>query len=674
MRHCLSVSVLGRTAVSAGLLWVGALAWAQGAPEDAFRQPCDQAAAHLAASKPKEALALLEPLFRSPGLAKSPHRDRVAYYLGCAAFQLENDIVAGRALASLSPFEATPYGPHARYLLGRLHHRAGEYAEALLNYDAVPPLYDRQVASAKQALANPQALKDHPAEKARLEALVKAAPPDFVSETLFHAGVVLYEQNAYGDAVQKFALFAQKDRRPAWLEEARLRTGMCQVRMSQPAEALKTLQPLQDHPKLARSVRWWMARAVLATPEGRPADAAEHLKKAIAAPETDPGPTTADLLLALGDALDRAGKPGEAVEAYKKLLATGVRAEEALARLVGAHAAAKQYPEADQAAARFEQQFPGSVLLGDVLLRRADSTFAQAQASNKPELFAEALKRYAQLMNGVSGATANAARYRTAVAQYRLGKFEEALETLRAIPDGERAGELLGACFLQAECLIRLTPPAEDAGDAILAEAVLQNMQEAVAQLQKFMPQAGAQAPEAMLKLAGCFRQEAVLLVAPAERVQAATSARELYEAFRAQFASHPLKPVAEYERANCFALAGDVAMAITKLERFRAEPLASASLAPLANLRQAQLYRASGQPQLAATVLAECRARHEAALLKDPARAAWVPLLRYHHAAALKELKQAAEAAKILESVVKDYGASEWAEPSRRLLKEVKP
>ena len=30
--------------------------------------------------------------------------------------------------------------------------------------------------------------------------------------------------------------------------------------------------------------------------------------------------------------------------------------------------------------------------------------------------------------------------------------------------------------------------------------------------------------------------------------------------------------------------------------------------------------------------------------------------------------------AAKILESIVKEYGASEWAAPSQRLLKEVKP
>ena len=40
----------------------------------------------------------------------------------------------------------------------------------------------------------------------------------------------------------------------------------------------------------------------------------------------------------------------------------------------------------------------------------------------------------------------------------------------------------------------------------------------------------------------------------------------------------------------------------------------------------------------------------------------------------AVEDFKQAAEAAQILESIVKEYGASEWVAPSQRLLKEVKP
>src|SRR5262249_38617573 len=169
--------------------------------------------------------------------------------------------------------------------------------------------------------------------------------PDYVSETYFHAGVVLYELKSFPEAIAKFALFAQKDKRPVWLEEARLRTGMSHARMGQHAEALKTLQPLQDHGRLMRTVRWWMAKSILSTPEGKAADAAEHLKKAAAAPEAESGPETNEILLALGQALERAGKPAEAVEVYKKL-----PGEEPLARLVGAPASAKQCREADAAA------------------------------------------------------------------------------------------------------------------------------------------------------------------------------------------------------------------------------------------------------------------------------------------------------------------------------------
>ena len=645
-----------------------------GAQDDAFRGPCDQAAANLAAAKNKEVVAALEPLLRDAALSKSPNKDRVCYYLGCAAFALDSDVVAGRALSRLTPFEASPYAPHARYLLGRLHHRSGEYSEAAVHYDAVPASYEKQLAAARQALGNAAALKDKPAEKAFLEAYVKGPAPDYVAEAIFYSGVLYYEMKGFPDALTRFVLFSQKDKRPVWQEENRLRMGMCQVRMGQGPEALKTLQPLQDHARLARAVRWWMAKAVLSIPEGKPADAAEHLKKAAAAPEVESGPATPEILLTLGDALERAGKSGEAVAVYQQVVTQNVRAEEGLARLVGAHAGAKQYREADAAADKFEKSYPGSPLLGDVLLHRADSGFIEAQAANKPELFIESIKRYERVLGSASGPTANSARYRVALAQFRLGKVDAALASLRAIPEAERAGELTGASALQAECLLKVTPPAEDARDAVVAEATLQNLQEATGLLQKVLPGAGPQTPEMMLRLAHTLRQTAALLAEPGERAAAANSARELYEAFRNQFATHPLRPVAEYERANCYAIIGDNNTAIQKLERFKAEPMASAPVAPLALLRQAQLYRVVGQPQPAAQILADCRAKHEAALLKDPARAAWVPLLRYHHAAALKEVKQMAEAAQILESVVKDYGASEWADPARRLLKEVKP
>ncbi len=609
-----------------------------GVQDDPLKGPCDQAAPLLAASKAKEALAILQPLLRG---AAGPSRDRFHYYLGCAAFGADQDLVAGRALSRLAPFENPLYAAHARYLLGRLHHRAGEATEAALNYDAVPAAFEKMPPAAKNPV------------------------PDFVGDALFHSAVLLYETKAFADALARFQQVLQKDKRPAIQEEARLRVGICQVRASQGPEALKTLQPLLGHARLARPARWWSAQGA-----ATPAEAAEHLKKAVEAPEAEAAPDTNEIQMALGLALEKAGKAAEAVEVYRKL----PPGEASLARLAGALAGAQKYREAEEAFARFEKQHPGSPLSGAVLLRICDGAFAEAQAAPADKaaaLFTDVIARYARVL---AAGPSNAARYRTAVALYRLNRLPEAVAQLREIPDAERTGELTGASLLLAECILRSAPAPEEAVDALRAAGTLKDLQEAAAQLQKALPGAGPQAPEVMLKLAQALRQAAALLADPGERTAAANQARELYEAFRNQFANHALRPVAEYERANCYVLAGDPNTAIQKLARFHQAPFADAPVAPLALLREAQLYRSANNAGQAAAILAECRTKYEAGLAKDPARTAWIPLIRWHHAAALKAANQAAQAAPILESILKDFGGSDWAEPARRLLKEVKP
>ncbi|HEX7901742.1 MAG TPA: tetratricopeptide repeat protein [Planctomycetota bacterium] len=605
------------------------------AQDDALKAPCDQAAAHLAAGKAKDALAVLQPLLKT---AAGPSKDRFHYYLGLAAFGENNDLLAGRALSRLAPFENPLYAAHARYLLGRVHHRAGEATEAAMNYDAVPAAFEKMPPAAKNPV------------------------PDFVGDALFHSAVLLYEQKAFSDALARFVLVLQKEKRPALLDEARLRAGLCQVRADQPAEAVKTLQPLLAHPKLARAARWWSARAA-----ANPAEAVEHLKKALEAPEVVNGPDVPELQLALGDALERAGKPAEAVDVYKKL----PPGEASLARLSGAHASAKQLKEAEAVAQRFEKEYPASPLLSGVLLRLADGAFLEAQAAPSPAAFEAVIQRYERVLSSPQG---NVARYRTALALYRLDKIKEALAQLRQIPENERTGAVGDVALLLAECVMRSAPPAEHATDALQAAALLKDLQEAAAQFQKALPSAGERTPDVMLKLARALQQVATVMADPAEKTAAATAARELYEAFRAQFANHPLRAVAEYERANCYALAGDPNTGLSKLARFHAAPFADAPIAPLALLREAQLIRTAGNPQQAAAILAECRQKYEAALLKDPARAAWVPLIRYHHAAALKAANQSAQAVPILEALLKDAPTGEWAESAKRLLKEAKP
>jgi TolA-binding protein len=155
--------------------------------------------------------------------------------------------------------------------------------------------------------------------------------------------------------------------------------------------------------------------------------------------------------------------------------------------------------------------------------------------------------------------------------------------------------------------------------------------------------------------------------------VKAAGAAREVYEGFRTAFPTHPLRATAEYERANCYALAGDAASALTKLPRFHAEPFVKSPIAPIAMLREAQILRSLNRFPEAAAVMAQARQLHEETLKKDDARAAWVPLLRYHHGVCHREAKQNAEAIKIFQSVVAEYPSSEWAKSSKEMLEETK-
>src|SRR5207247_2556221 len=98
-------------------------------------------------------------------------------------------------------------GSHAQYLLGRAHHLSGERAEATALYEAVVTGYDKQKTAAQQALQSPT-LQNQPEEKARLESLIKS-PPDYVARASFYWGVLLYEQLKFGDALPRFATFAQ---------------------------------------------------------------------------------------------------------------------------------------------------------------------------------------------------------------------------------------------------------------------------------------------------------------------------------------------------------------------------------------------------------------------------------------------------------------------------------
>jgi len=651
--------------------------------EWAARCRCDQAELLLRLGKTKEALELVAP-FQADALWKlSRYRPLGLYYVGYASFELKDYAAAARALSQLAPFQDPTTGAHARYLLARTHHLSDDREEAAAHYEAVIAGYDQQKAAAQKALQNAAALTGGPEEKARLEALVKS-PPEYVSRASFYLGVLLYEQEKFGDALTRFAAFPQQNPQSPLVPEAQLRQGFCQVELKQHAEAIKTLQPLTQRPELNDRAFLWLARATIrgadptqAQPYGQALQNAQNfLRQAIdragqlAAQDPQAKARRAEMLLELGDAQQLAKQYKEAATTYQQVLNENQapeRNEEASQRLATALHLSGQFDPADQACQRFVQQFPKSTLLPAVLFRYAENAYVRGMASepDKPtsasperqKWFAEAIKRYQPLIEKYPEfAYIATARYRLALAHYQLGDFSAATASLRAIPQAEQSGELTPVPYHLADCLVRSLP--EEGADALAAGRLLQQLAEAVKLLDAFIAAAAntPQTPDALLKLGYCHQRTAALMTDPNERNKSLASARQAYERIGQQFGNQPLAPNAIFERAKVLALQGDIGGAMNELGRFRADPLRQAPIAPLAVLRLSSLMRSQNKPADAAALLAECRTQHEPNLLKDPARAEWAPLLQYHHGLALKESGKVPEARGLFENVVKQF------------------
>ena len=126
---------------------------------------CDQAEMELRLNKTKEARATGEPFTKDAALAKSKFRPLGLYYHGLACFQMNDVPAAAKSLGQLMPFDQ-PFGPHARYLMGRIHQSQDEKAEAAAAFDAVIAGYDKQKKDAIERLKQPDKFKNDPWEKA----------------------------------------------------------------------------------------------------------------------------------------------------------------------------------------------------------------------------------------------------------------------------------------------------------------------------------------------------------------------------------------------------------------------------------------------------------------------------------------------------------------------------
>ncbi len=653
--------------------------------EWAARTRCDLAEMQLRLGKPKDASATVEPFVKEAALAKSPLRPLGLYYHGFAAF-LQDDIpAAGRSLGLLAPFDQ-PFGLHARYLLGRVHEKSDEKAEAATAFTAVLTTYDEQKKAAATALTQPDKFKNDPWEKARLEALAKGPAPDYVAGAAFYGACLTYEAGKFGEALPLFQNFSREFPNSPFKDDATLRTGFCQVQAKQYDDAVNTLKPLTGHSRLGDQAFYWIGKAqlgqALAVDPGNSnlrnetfnrainslKDASNRAGQLAGQGDADAKARRPEMLLELADVLLTAKQPQQAAQVYEQLLNEKLlptKGEEILQRIVTAYQLAGDVNTSEARAGAFLKQYPNSPLTPLVLVCSAENAFTKGTQLTKQNNTTEAQKAYAAAAKKYDDVIArfpefervNRARYGLAQCYTALEDWEKAATALEAIPAPERSNDLAPANYILADCLIRTAPTRAD--DALQDNMLREKLAAAVNLLESFLAAnpRGPEAPDALLKLALCHKRLGIQLAPGNERNDAFNKARSSLEKLQNEFKQSPLVGNATLERAKVLALQGDKGNAVNTLRQFTHDPLQKSPVAALAHLTLATLLREQNQAQAAADTLNQARQKFEGQLLGDPARAEWVPLLRYHHGVALLEANKKDEARRAFDQAIQAGG-----------------
>lgn len=645
---------------------------------------CDQGDMLLRLEKNKEVLEIAQKLIDDKDVVKSSFRGLALYQVGCASFALKDYMSAGRALSQLAPFDHV-FGNHARFLLSRTHHIAGEYPEAIAGYKALLADYELQKKMAGESMKNAAALKSD--DRARFETLLKP-PPDYIARATFYSAQLAAEAGEFTEAMTGFSAFVTQFPTHPLIDEAKLRLGFCFVQARNFPEAVKILQPLQAHAQLGDRAMGWFARSQVgaADPANLAAfdpvakgaidilSKAAEKAKAFGPSDSEAKDRRGDLLLELGDTQQVARMYKEAAATYDKVcveFGNSERAEMALERQVTALHLAGLYKESDELCHKFEQTYPKSMLLAAVLFRGADNASLSAiAAANDPKAnenraawekrFDEAIDRYKRLIAKYPEFSyVNLARYGLATAQYKRGLPADAHASAYAILEAERNGDLAPVNYLLGDCLIRLFPP--DTDDALQAAQLIDKAEQATRLLEKYAGSQGKtpQAADAYLKLAHCHQRIGSIVVDPAERGKILALSRQIYEKIINELGNTPAMPYAVLERARCVALQGDIGGAINEYNRFNADPLKQHPAAPMALIRMSTLMRTQNRQAEAVNLMVECRKRYEEALKKDPLRSDWIPQIQYEHGLALKDSGKIADARAIFEAIVKQFEKS---------------
>lgn len=640
--------------------------------EWSVRARCDQSDCLIRLSRFKEAAAIIGPILSDPVAQKSQYHPLALYYGGYAEFGLGNYAAAGKLLAQLAPFDQPEFGTHARYLLARTHQLLGERPEAQANYQAVITAF----------------------------ASTKDAPP-YVANAQFCLGQLLADDGKYEEAFPHFMALVRQNGNSPLAAEGRLRAGICAVRTKRFADATALLMPLSENSALADQALRWLSKVPLelleanATPN-RPVTpamreealtaSAATLRKAVAkatalvAADASAKPRLTYTLLDLADTQRQIRHYAEAAGNYAQVvtMASPEVAEQALQRRIACLQLAGRYGESDQACQQFVQAYSKSAFLADVLTRYAENALLAAsepstKAVDPKARYGEALARLGEVARRFPDSPyAFLVKQGEATIAYESGQFDQAQKLLQSVPEPERVGQLSSVAYLLADLQLR-SLPADAGDDAISVGRQIQAMDDIMSMLNAFVlsrEEGDPQTVDAIYKIAYCRQRTAALLADPVEKRKTLVLARRAYATIVSEFPDHPLYALTLLELAKVNNEVGSVAQAMAALTRFQSEPLKSSPLYPIAMIHLGDAMRARGRAEQAVTLLSQIQKEFEPALMKDPQRSSYVPLLRFSLALAYKEAGRFSQARELLASIAKEYpNRPEAAEVAWRLI-----
>lgn len=655
--------------------------------EMAVRCRCDTAEMLLRMNRPRDARQNLDQVLNDPGNTRNPHRNLALYYHGLACFIEKDYNSAGRSLNQIAPFTDPAVGLHARYLVGRVLHLGGETTEASVHYDAVLAGYELQKKEAIEQLKQPERFKNQPEERQRVQTLATGAPPDHVAGAAFHGATLHYEAGKFAEAMAKFQSFATLYPSSPLQPDALLRVGYCQVQLKQFDEAAKTLTPLlEKFPKLADQTLYWLGKAQVGSAQAvdpnSPADRDAKIKSAIetlrkaadrANQLAQQGDAEArlrrgEILMELGDLLHQTRQYQPAAQTYdvvwNERLLPERRHEEIVQRLASAWGNVGDLNRSEQWCNEYRQKYPQGTLLPAIAFRSAENAYARAlelakttdpnRAAERKQRFDEAAKKYREVAERFPEfERVSYARYGVGVCLVQTGDLEGAAKILDAIPAPDRNGELAGASYLLADCLIRLAPTKAD--DALAENIIREKLTNASGLLENYVASnpTAPDAPEALMKLGHCLKRLGSTLADANERNQLLNKSREFYEKLEKDYPKSAQAGHARIEMAKVRALMGDRGGAMNDLRQFTQGERSDSFVAPLAFIHLATLHREQNQPAEAAKILEEARKKYEQPLSQDKDRAEWAQLMKYHHAVALFESAKMPEAKQLFDELV---------------------